>query len=96
MAESVFHLDNSAFTESTSDLAAIEPLVDFNVAGDPEGTVRVRIQPPGEIAVCMFSLSRSGQWWAMYHSTADGSRYGQSSPAACNATLASGWSIDGW
>ena len=96
LVETVYHLDNSEFTETTSTLTLIEPLIDFNVAGDPEGTVRVRTETVAEDGVCFFTLSRSGQWWAMYRSNTDATHYGQSAPAPCNAALASTWSTDGW
>ncbi len=95
LVENLYHLDNAMFTETTSLLAELEPLISFNVAGDPEGTVRVRTGA-ADVEVCAFSLSRSGLWWAVYHATSGGTRYGQSAPATCNAALASGWSADGW
>lgn len=95
LTESVLHLDTGVFTTDTPTLSAAEPTVDFNVTGDPEGTVRVAIGT-AETEVCMFSLSRSGNWWAIYHTSDSGTFYGQSAPAACQASLAGGWATAGW
>ena len=95
LAENLLHLEDAAFTANTATLSDAEPTVQFNVSGDPEGTVRVETGAV-DVEVCIFSLSRSGEWWAIYHTSNAGTRDGQSAPATCQASLASGWSTDAW
>jgi type IV pilus assembly protein PilA len=97
LIEGVHHLENSEFTETTSVLEAAEPAIRFNVAGDPAGSVRVKTGLSGaDREVCMFALSESGRWFAVYHTSDDGTRFGQSAPADCQDSLASGWSTTSW
>ena len=95
LIESVYHLDNGSFTADTATLTALENTIRFNVSGDPAGTVRVSLGTP-ETEVCLFSISEAGTWWTVYHTSDGGTFYGQSAPATCDSSLASGWPTDGW
>ena len=93
--EGVYHLDNGAFTATTAALEALENTIRYNVSGDPAGTVRVVLGTPAT-EVCLFSRSESGSWFTVYQTSDSGNFFGQAAPATCQASLASGWSTEGW
>ena len=94
LTENVFFLDNGVYTDAAADLEDIESSIRVNVSGNPAGTVRLVVGSPAD-QVCLFSHSESDTWFAVYHTESD-TLYGNSAPATCQASLATGWSTDGW
>jgi prepilin-type N-terminal cleavage/methylation domain-containing protein len=97
VVEKLHHVENGVYTSTATDIEATERSLSVNVRRDPPGTVRIRTRRATiDTEVCLFSLSRSGHWFALYQSTTTGALYGHSSPKACRSRIASGWSSEGW
>ena len=91
------HLETGEFTAVGATLLAIEPNLSYSVAGNPATTIAVIIEPGREgIDVCLFAQTEHGDWFSLHHSATDGDRYGNASPAQCQAALWGGWSREAW
>jgi prepilin-type N-terminal cleavage/methylation domain-containing protein len=97
LVEELYHLDNGVYTQNRNQLDVYDNVIRWNVAGNPEGTVRARVRAAqAEHEVCLFSYSASGALFAVYHTMAE-TRYGRPSQVtACNPNQARTWSTDGW
>lgn len=97
LLETLYYVENGTFTKSALLLESAAPQIDFNVAKNPPGTVRVKARKKTlSYEVCLFAQSTSGTWFAIYHSVDEGTFYGNSKPKACKPKLKKTFSQDGW
>lgn len=91
------HLETGEFTADQMVLFDLEPTLRYSTAGDPAGTIVVKIEADQQdTAVCLFVQSERGPWFSMYHSVAAGDRYGQSAPIPCTSPNVASWSRQAW
>lgn len=97
ITERLYHLENGAFTANRRELLTIKPAFEWNVNGNPPGSVRVRVRAAyADAEVCLFTVSESGVWFAVYHTPGE-TRYGRPDGlVACNPNRTRDWSTDGW
>jgi type IV pilus assembly protein PilA len=73
-----YYLDSGTFTTTRATLKALEPSLIWNQAGDPPGTVRIRLNAGrASYEVCIYALSKSGAWFGIYRNENTGTIYGQ-------------------
>ena len=95
--ERAYQIDHGTYTANRRALDAYEPNIAWNQRSNPADTVRVRLRGRfAETEVCLYTRSKTGTWFAIYHS--DGKTlFGEPDRLrGCNPRVARNWSPDGW
>ncbi|HEX9995396.1 MAG TPA: prepilin-type N-terminal cleavage/methylation domain-containing protein [Acidimicrobiales bacterium] len=95
-AEKTFYVDNQAYTDTDADLEAIEPTLDWNVAGANQVTASIEA---GGNVVCLEATSASGAVFTIADiaTGADaGTYYFDSDLAACTGAAAAAGNPNGF
>ncbi len=95
--EALQHLETGAFTSDEDILFGLEPNLRFSDDGEPSGTIAIRLEDELTATdICLFSQTRNGDWFAIYHSVSGGDRYAQVAPLACTPGNVADWSSEPW
>ena len=95
--ESAIHITTGSCSRNRRQLESFEPSFQWNQAGNPPGSVRIRMRnSTNGQEVCAYSQSESGIWFAIYR-TQETTRYGRPDRLrSCSPNIARDWSPDGW
>lgn len=96
LAEKAYWLEEGDYTETAGDITALEP--NATVAADPADGVYIDLNGASSDVVCMVRDSDSGNVFAIWESSADGTYYGDTdlSAADCPAAAPGTYSQEGW
>lgn len=97
LTQLVIQGETGKFTTNRSEISELEPTLLINQRRNPVGTIRVRTSRQTIThTVCLFSISESGTWFAIFYSEATGPLYGESRPRGCNARRYTSFTPGGW
>ncbi len=97
LAVELYYLENGEYTDDTSLLEPLEPVVVYYSPEHPVGTVALRLgESPENDEICLFGQSAGGEWYAVYRAADEAILYGRAELQDCSADMAADWSPHIW